>query len=189
MNISSIFLIFIACLLNSSCATAKNKAEQPFIWLTNDTKFILLPAHNIEKPLDGMQRISALFGGDEYIINTWVKADKNGMDITLLNEMGAGIGELLYSNGKVKFSSAVFPSNLTPEYIIADFQFCFYSADALLKSLEKTGFDFSENKKGSGKSRLIMKDKKTIIEINYNLNYIRLNNHLRGYSYTLQGEF
>ena len=147
-----------------------------------------MPAGDIEKPLDGFQRMSALFGGSEYILSMWVKADGNGMDITLLNEMGANIGELLYTNGKVTLSSAVLPPALNAEYIIADFQFCFYKKEALAKNLENSGFTFSAID-APQKKRQIFKDGSLIIEINYSRNYIEFNNHLRRYKYILQGEF
>lgn len=184
-----ISLLFIAAFSHISCITAGKKGNQPYIWLTNSSKFILLPTKDIEKPLDGLQRISASYSGQEFQINTWVKADGTGMDITLLNEMGSNMGEMLYTDGKVSFSSALFPASLKPEYIIADFQFCFYNADALSQALEKSGLSLITNNEAGKKTRHIKKGDALIIEITQNFNYISLINHLRGYTYILEGDF
>jgi len=106
--------------------------------------------------------------------------------MTLLNELGAQMGELSYHDGRVSFSSPVIPSSLLkPEYIVADFQLCYYSAPALRQALENCGlsFEYTEN------SRRIFQGKKIIIEIEKKQNTVRLVNHLRKYSYTLEGIF
>jgi len=174
-------IIFCLC----SCATNRNKETVSYIWLTNNAKFILLPAHEIEKPLDGYQLMTASFSGQNYQMNTWVKADETGMDITLLNEMGANMGELIWRDGKISFSSSVFPPSMKPEYIIADFQFCFYKGQALSETLQKTGFYLTETESG----RLVHRGNNIIMEITKGQNTITLNNHLRGYIYILEGEF
>lgn len=168
-----------------SCLTTARKDNYPYIWLTNNTKYILLSPDNIEKPLDGFQRISASFDGQFYQMNTWVKADETGIDMTLLNEMGANMGELSFRGSDISFSSAVFPSSMRPEYIVADFQFCFYSIDALTEALKKSGLLITE----TGDKRQIFQGNSIIIEITKDNNSVIINNHLRGYSYTLEGDF
>jgi len=105
--------------------------------------------------------------------------------MSLVNELGAPMGELSYHNGLVSFSSPVFPSSLKPEYIVADFQFCFYNIFALRQALENCGLllETTEN------SRRIIQGDNVIIEIEKNQNTVRLVNHLRGYAYTLEGDF
>ena len=71
-----------------------------------------------------------------YFLNAWLKADKTEMEIILFNELGANMGELMYREGMVNFSSPVFPKSLRPEYIVADFQLCFYNP--LLRSYTHT---------------------------------------------------
>jgi len=131
------------------------------------------------------QRISASWQGRNYFLNAWIKADKAGMDMTLLNELGAQMGELSYHNGLVSFSSPVFPASLKPEYIVADFQLCFYSAPALRQALENCGLSLESTEN----SRRILEGKTVIIEIEKSPNTVRLINHLRGYTYTLEGNF
>jgi hypothetical protein len=146
---------------------------------------MLLPPENIENPLDMAQQISASYKDRDYFLNAWVKADEAGMEMTLLNELGANMGELSYRDGRVSFSSSVFPPSLKPEYIVADFQLCFYNASALRQALEDCGLSFEI----SGSSRRIFQGKTVIIEIEKNQNTVRLINHLRGYTYILEGNF
>jgi len=83
------------------------------------------------------------------------------------------------------YSFNVFPKLLKPEYIIADFQLCFYNTSALTRALEECGLSI-EN---SENNRRILSGKTVIIEINKSRDTVRLVNHLRGYTYTLEGNF
>ena len=176
-------LIAGAVLCIFSCATAAVRDDRPFIWITDKSKFILLSPQNIEKTLDGYQLMSASFAGQNYYMISWVKADETGMDITLMNEMGANLGELIWRDGNISFSSTVFPDSMPPEYIIADFQLCFYSSAALSQALKKSGLTLAETET----SRHIYMKNVPIIEIIKGQNSITFNNHLRGYTYTLEG--
>jgi hypothetical protein len=173
----------IGCLC--SCVSTPVREARAFTWLTNSSRFILLHPENIEKPLDGLQLVSVSFRGHEHQMITWVKADENEINMILLNEMGANMGELSFKDGVVSFSSAVFPGSLRPEYIVADFQLCFYNAAALAEALQRSGLSFEETENG----RRILERNNVIIEIIRNQNHIKLTNHLRGYVYTLEGDF
>jgi len=172
-------LVFCVC----SCVTASVKDNRPFVWITDNSKFILLHPQNIEKPLDEYQLMSASFAGQNYYMISWVKADESGMDIVLMNEMGANMGELIWRDGNLSFTSTVFPSSMPPEYIIADFQFCFFKSAALSQELKKSGLSFIETET----TRHIYMKNTLIIEITKEQNSITFNNHLRGYTYTLEG--
>lgn len=178
-------LIIVSLCLYSCASGAAIREDRPFVYLTNSAEFTLLEPENIRKKIDMAQQISASFGNQEYFINAWVQADDSGMDITLLNELGANMGELSYRNGSLSFSSSVFPQSLKPEYIVADFQLCFYRTIPLRWALEACGLSLEE----SGAKRLILQDKTPIIEIEQSSGSIKLTNYLRGYSYTLEGEF
>jgi hypothetical protein len=178
----TVIILFLCC---CSCASKDTVREKPNAYLTDSSQYRLLPPENIENPLDMAQLISASYKGRDYFLNAWVKADQAGMEMTLLNELGATMGELSYRNGLASFSSPVLPQSLKPEYIVADFQLCFYSAPALREALEDCGllFETDEN------SRRIFQGKTLIIEIDKSQNTVRLVNHLRGYAYTLEGNF
>ena len=181
-----VIILFLCC---CSCAkdTIKDtiRENQLNVYLTGSSKYILLPPGNIENPLDMAQQISASYKGGDYFLNAWVKADETGMEMTFLNELGARMGELSYRNGQASFSSPVFPSSLKPEYIVADFQFCFYNTIALRKALKDCGLSFED----TGNSRRILQGKTLVIEIEKKPDTVRLVNHLRGYTYTLEGNF
>ena len=163
--------------------TAREK--QLYAYLTNSSKYILLPPEGIENAIDMTQQISASYKGRDFFFNALVIADESGIDITILNELGANLGDLSYRNGEVSFSSPIFPKSLKPEYIVADFQICFYNAFLLQQSLEDCGlfFECTEN------SRRVIQGKTIIIEIEKSSGSVRLVNYLREYSYTLEGTF
>ena len=175
--------MFLCC---CSCASKTSTGKSPLnVYLSGSSPYKLLPPENIENPLDMAQHISASWQGKNYFLNAWIKADKAGMEMTLLNELGAQMGELSYHNGLASFSSPVFPAILKPEYIVADFQLCFYNTSALRQALENCGLVLE----GTENSRRILEGKTVIIEIEKSPNAVRLINHLRGYTYTLEGNF
>ncbi|MDR0455826.1 MAG: DUF3261 domain-containing protein [Treponema sp.] len=182
------FFLLFSSILGCFCSCSSNAAvrkNQPYANLTGSSKYFLLPAQDIESPLDMAQRISASWQGKNYSFNAWVQADETGMEMTLLNELGANMGDLSYRNGLVSFSSLVFPQSLKPEYIVADFQLCFYSVPPLRQALEDCGLSFESTEN----SRRIFQKETVIIEIEKSKDAVRLINHLQGYAYTLEGNF
>jgi hypothetical protein len=153
--------------------------------MADNVKYMLLSTEDIEYPLDMFQQISASYQDHEYLLNAWVKADASGMDMILLNELGAHIGELSYRDETVSFSSSLFPKSLKPEYIVADFQLCFYNALMLQRVLKDCGLSFEYTEA----YRRVLRGKTVIIEIEKNIGQVRLINHLRRYAYTLEGDF
>jgi len=180
------FPVCLACIL--SCASGTRKGVL-YVNLTDRTKFILLPTEGIEQAMDMAQFLSAEFRGQNYFFNAWVKANENAIEMTFFNELGASMGELSYRNGAVNFSSTVIPSyvikSIKPEYIIADFQLCFYDPFLLDMSLKDCGL-ILETKDGS---RRILNGNEVIIDIKKTKNTVELVNHLRRYSYALEGDF
>ena len=169
-----------------SCASGGAARETgPHVWLTNSSPYKLLPPGDIEHSMDTPQLVSASYGNKDYLLNAWVKADETGINMTLINELGANMGELSYRDGAVSFSSPVFPESLGGEYIVADFQLCFYNIPALRRALEDCGLSLED----TGAGRCILQGKTVIIEIEKSRNVVRLINHLRGYTYTLEGDF
>jgi hypothetical protein len=174
------------CIL--SCASVARE-DQLYTYLTDSSKFILLHPRGIDQAMDMAQYISAEFRDQIYFLNTYVKADENAIEMSFFNELGASIGDLSYRDGAVHFSSTVIPKSVVrsfkPEYILADFQLCFYDPLLLGKSLEDSGLVL-EIQDGS---RRILSGNKVIIEIIKTENTVRLENYLRGYAYTLEGDF
>jgi len=135
--------------------------------------------------MDMAQQISASYKGMKFFLNAWVIADETGMEMVLLNELGARMGDLSYRNGQVSFSSPMVPSVLKPEYIVADFQISFYNTAALRQALNDCGLSFED----TGNSRRIFKGKTIVIEVEKDRNTVTLVNHRLGYTYTLEGDF
>jgi hypothetical protein len=131
------------------------------------------------------QRISALYNGQRSYFSAWVLADENGVDMSLFNELGAAMGELSYREGVASMSSTVFPQSLKPEYIVADFQLCFYDPDIVRRALKDCGLVLETQ----SNFRRIFEGKSLIIEIERASGAVKFVNHLRGYSYTLEGDF
>jgi hypothetical protein len=180
------FTVYVVCVL--SCASVAKK-DILYVYLTDSSKFVLLPPEGIEQDMYMAQFLSTEFRGQTYFLNTWVQANENAIEMTFFNELGASMGELSYRDGAVHFSSTVFPrsviQSLKPEYVIADFQLCFYAPSLLDKALKDSGLVL-EIKDGS---RRILSGDKVIIEIKKTENTVKLVNHLRKYVYTLEGDF
>jgi hypothetical protein len=172
-----VFIILFSC---SSIAVDK----RPYAYLTDSAKYILLPPAAIEKPVDMAQHISALYNGQRFYFSAWVLADENRIDMSLFNELGAAMGELSYREGVVSLSSAVFPESLKPEYIVADFQLCFYDPDLLARALKDCGLVLET----LNSQRRVFSGETLIIEIEKTSGAVKLVNHLRGYSYILEGD-
>ena len=184
------FSVYVVCII--SCASTARKdtlKDILYVDITDSSKFVLLPPQGIEQDMDMAQFLSAEFRGHNFFLNAWVKADENAIEMVLFNELGASIGELSYSNGEVHFSSDVIPKSfiqyIKPENIIADFQLCFYDPLLLSKSLGDSGLVLEIN----NGNRRILSGNDIIIEINKTENSVKLVNNLRGYSYTLEGNF
>jgi len=180
------FSVCFTCII--SCASVA-KEDRPYTYLTDSSKFFLLPPGGIDQAMDMAQYISAEFRDQNYYINAWVKTDENAIEMIYFNELGASIGDISYRDGAIRFSSTVVPKSVLrsfkPEYIIADFQLCFYDPFLLDKSLKDSGL-ILEIEDGR---RRILSGNEVIIEIKKTGNTVRLENHLRGYAYTLEGDF
>ena len=182
------FLVSIYAVCIFACASIAKK-NVLYVYLAGNSKFVLLSPEGIEHPMDMPQFLSTEFMGQNYFLNVWVKADENAIEMTFFNELGASIGELSYINGAAHFSSAVFPKAVTgafkPEYAIADFQLCFYDPLLLDKSLKDSGLVLEIMEE----NRRILCKSEVIIEIKKTENTVELVNYLRGYAYTLEGDF
>ena len=177
-------LLFFTCLCSCLSHNTAGK-KQPYTYITNKVIYYLLPPTGIEKPMNMSQLISASFQNQDYYFNAWVQADETGMEMTLLNELGVNMGVLAYRDGLIYLSSPVISNVLNPEYIIADFQLCFYDSNLLRSAFENDGLVFETNETG----RLLIDGEDIIIEIIKTKSAVKLTNFLRGYSYTLEGDF
>jgi hypothetical protein len=186
----SVSFFILLCLSSCTARTIEVSVFAP-VYVTNVSKYVILAPNAIEKNLDMVQQISVFFGDQKWVINGWVRADQEGIAIALFNTLGGSLGDLSYRAGTLSFSSPLFPPSFMAEYLVADFQFCFYRVDALKTALGKLKLDV-EIQNGSDwprEIRRIRDRKKVIIEIEKSSGALKYTNFLRGYGYTLLGDF
>lgn len=175
-----------------SCAAQPAAVRFAPVYVTDRARFMLLPAAEIAGELDGPQQFTGSFGGREFIMDAWVRANARGIDMSLYNSLGADMGQFAFSDEGAVFQSPVFPPSFKAEYLAADFQFCFFRPEALREALETCGlsFELSGRTGADGEHteiRRISEGSKIIIEIEKTANQVRYTNFLRSYAYTLSG--
>jgi hypothetical protein len=140
------------------------------------------------------QQITGSYGNQEWVMEAWVQADGARINMTLFNSFGGTLGDLSFQDQEIHFTSGVLPGSLKPEYILADFQFCFYKPEALAAALEDAGLTLVTERQaaedgGRRETRAIFDGKKRIIDIEKTPSLVAYTNYLRGYAYTLEGAF
>ncbi|MDR1932595.1 MAG: DUF3261 domain-containing protein [Spirochaetales bacterium] len=140
------------------------------------------------------QHISGAYGKQKFLLEAWIQADDTRLNMSFFNGLGTAVGDLVFRETEISFDSVFFPSSFKPEYIVADFQFCFYRAEALSPALEKCGLSLLVEHRGAQAGektelRIISDAQKPVIEIEKTQAFVRYTNYMRGYTYTLEGEF
>ena len=150
----------------------------------------LLPTSAMTLRIDMPQRIEGNFvkpdgSNDSFEADSWVRANDSVLSITLFTGFGTTLGEITYARDSVKAESSVMDvAKLKTEYLVADFQICFYPFDALRKNFEQAGFTFSETRSGDADFvRTLSDNGKTILTARKSGREIHLENVLRRYSY------
>lgn len=156
------------------------------VYVTNTKKFYLLSPDCIASPIDKSQLLSGRFGENEFTLLSYSQADENGIFLSLFNDFGVSMGSLVYDGATVTFDSNIFPKKLKAEYIIADLQFAFYSAEKVREALAELGLDFTEETSDGKTVRKIKNGEKIIEEITIENGNTSINNLLRNYEYNLQ---
>ena len=169
----------------ASCATVKGRSMRYPVHVTNTRVVDLLPPRDIAFPIDALYMFTASFGTSSFYMQAFIQANEGGIFINLLNDFGSDMGTLTYTGGELSLASAVLPSSLKAQYIVADIQFAYYDADAVARSLRSAGLDFIVTKDGDIELRRIMNGKKCIEEISISSSSVSIINHLRGYEYHL----
>jgi hypothetical protein len=176
-----------------SCATRHTISPYSPVYVTDRARYALLPPSNIAIPLDMAQQLTGRYGNQEFVLDAWVKADEGGITLALFNALGTDMGQLSFDDVGISFVSALFPPALKPEYIAADFQFCFYRVDALVRALKASGLTLiaaiHDTPEGGKEVGTIFSGKQRIIEIVKTGETVQYTNFLRDYSYTLMGAF
>ncbi|MDR2784985.1 MAG: DUF3261 domain-containing protein [Treponema sp.] len=188
-RLPAIFLVFLL----AACKTQARFSPYAPVAITDRINYFLLPPQAIEDPLDMPQQVTGRYGEQEFIMDGWVQANERGITIALFNTFGAETGYLAFTDGSVSFFSSVFPPALKAEYIVADFQFCFYRVDLLSQALKDSGLrlvvEIRDGLEESQEVRTIFAGKKPVVEVVKTGSAVSLKNFLRDYSYTLRGIF
>jgi hypothetical protein len=199
-EIHAVCLALLVLIPFVSCGTSPQGLRAGPVYISDSLQFRLLPPGGIEKPMDMSQRIGGSYGERRFEINAWVKADGSGLRIVFYNDLGGGMGELYYGKEGLSFDSPYFPKNIRAEYLVADFQFCFYDFEALRAALAadsqsgtklvlERSFGTAPPPGEQTELRRIYEGDKVLIEIEKTPSRLRYTNRLRGYSYTITGDF
>ena len=183
-------LLGVSILLLCSCTKASRggHSESP-VYLTDTQRIYLLPPSAMGTPVDGAQRIEATHNGETSLFEAWVIANDTILSVTLVGSMCATIGEASYTSDSLFFSSRLMDTEkIKPQYIIADFQLCFYETEKVREVIEASNLEFEETTQGDESRRIISAEGKKIITIERNKSGIHLTNHLRGYEYRIHPE-
>ena len=168
-----------------SCATVRTRGIRYPVHVTNARVVDLLPPVDIAFPIEGLYMFTASFGTSSFYMQAFIQANEGGIFINLLNDFGSDMGTLTYTGNELSLASAVLPSSLKAQYIVADIQFAYYGAGAVAESLRRAGLDFIVTKDDGMELRRIMNGKKCIEEISISSSSVSIINHLRGYEYHL----
>lgn len=187
----------------ASCHHALVKPNSAAIFYSDSKSINLLPTSAMEGSIDEVQHLEGTFSKDPTVQGAqedtssktfsgevWVRANDTILSITLMGSFGVTVAELTYANDSVSFASSVMDvEKMKLEYVLADFQACFYPFEALQKNFDKYGFDFDELRTaGSGEpppdfERTLTDNGKVILRIVRKANEIHFVNELRHYKY------
>ncbi|MDR2069554.1 MAG: DUF3261 domain-containing protein [Spirochaetaceae bacterium] len=187
MRIGFLFLAFLL----TSCVTHPPESPYAPVYLTQRARYTLLPPGDIEAPMDLGQHITGTYGEGEFILDAWTEADENRVTMAFFNTLGVGMGDLSFDEGGLVFSSPFLSPRITAEYIVADFQLCFYRAEAVAAALKRAGLTFRVEKAAGAASevRTVYEGKTPIIRIEKGTASVAYANYFRRYAYTLEGEW
>ena len=185
-----ILLYLIPFFLLISCASSRFESEFSPVYVTNTSKYAILPTTSMSGTVDSLQKMTANFGKDNsFDFDVYVISDSSQLSMTILNEFGTTMASLFYDGLSLDFDSVIFPKELKAEYIVADFQFCLYNVDDLKPAIEKIGVNLEITSEPAGDEiaevRTLSKKGKVISKITKTALSIKYENFLRGYSYIL----
>lgn len=179
--------IFIVITVLCSCTSKKAEASglRP-IYITNLKTVNLLNPTKACVVFEGLQALNGSFGSQSFTLLSYTQIDAKGINLSLMNDFGADMGNLFYDGISVIFDTAYFPKALPGEYIICDIQNAYYDKDELRKNFEAAGLKFVViTEENAVEIRKIFDGKNLIEEISISQNEVKIQNFLRGYSYQL----
>lgn len=179
--------ILIVITVLCSCTSKKAEASglRP-IYITNSKTVNLLNPTKACVVFEGIQALNGSFGSQSFTLLSYTQIDAKGINLSLMNDFGADMGNLFYDGISVIFDTAYFPKALPGEYIICDIQNAYYDKDELRKNFEAAGLKFVViTEENAVEIRKIFDGKNLIEEISISQKEVKIQNFLRGYSYQL----
>lgn len=173
----------------AACHKSLVKPGSAPVFYSDTHSIALLPTSAMKTPMDMPQHLEGTFikeDGSETSFDgdTWVRANDSILSVFLFGGFGTTLAELTYVGDSVSFESSVMDVNkMKAEYVLADFQICFYPFDALKENFERSGFEFSEELNVNGFVRTLSENGKTILKVEKKGSEINLVNELRRYKY------
>lgn len=185
-------LLAFFMLLLVACYHAHHVPGTAPVYYSDGRAVSLLPTAAMTRGIDMPQRIEGKFekpdgSSDSFEADSWVRANDSVLSITLFTGFGTTLGEITYARDSVKAESSVMNvAKFKTEYLVADFQICFYPFEALRKNFEQAGFAFTENRPRAGNGdfvRTLSENGKVILTATKKGSELTLVNELRRYSY------
>lgn len=177
--------LMLSIFLFACSSTIRTTTEVP-VYITNSRAIYPLPPSDIKTPLDEAQLLEGTYGNQSFSLESWTIANDSLISISLFNSIGASFGSLFYSKDSIFFNSSFIKSKqIKPQYIVTDFQLCFYKTEPLQKMYSKHGLLFFEKIQKETIIRGVIDQKDTIIKITNNPEMTLFKNHLRNYEYRI----
>ena len=146
-------LAFLLALVG--CSRSNVKPGTAPVYYSDNRSVALLPTAAMTEKLDMPQHLRGEFTQQDGSLksfegDSWVRANDTTLSIMLFSGFGTTIAEITYGKDSVHFESSVMDvEKMKAEYVLADFQVCFYPYKALKDNFEEAGFVFEESRGGS----------------------------------------
>ena len=181
----------LACvLLLVGCSRSNVKPGTAPVYYSDSRSVALLPTTAMTEKLDMPQHLRGEFTQQDGSMksfegDSWVRANDSVLSIMLFSGFGTTIAEITYGKDSLHFESSVMDvEKMKAEYVLADFQVCFYPYKALKDNFEAAGFVFEETRGIALDFVRTLKDGNTLVlTAQRKGKEITLVNSLRHYSY------
>lgn len=179
----------VSCLALVACASSpKPGATTQPVWLTNQKSITILPVSALAGTLVLQQQIEGDYQGQGYVMQTVIDADESHFSLIALNSFGTQVFDLEYDDLGIRYESGLPIGNIKCEYLMADFQLCYFPAPALEAMISAAGLEFAETGDGASLRRTVSDAGQLIIEIERRDGILHYRNLLRGYAYHISEE-
>ena len=194
----ALVLAFLLALVG--CSSSNVKPGTAPVYYSDSRSVELLPTAAMTDLIDMPQHIAGNFtkpdgSTDSFEADSWVRANDSILSITMFTGFGTTLGEITYERDSVKAESSVLDvTKMKAEYLVADFQVCFYPFAALKENFEKAGFSFVESRDASADGevsaagdyeRTLKEGDRVILVATKKAREVSLVNELRKYSYRI----